>query len=250
MRSLIPRLMALRFAHGPSLCSWGANPTPRFLDSQLPCIYNTYQLVGILSRLTMNKHEQRSEETRNRILEAAELCFAQSGYDGTSVAQICQAAGVSKGALYHHFSSKQAVFLELLNRWLGAMDFQMASLGAEPFDAPGKLLSMSAIIGTVLKVPKEQLLIYLEFANKAARDPQVWGTTIEPFHRYHKLISNLIEAGISEGSLRPVPSETAARVVIALALGLLMQGYLDPEGADWDQVTNDGFNILLNGLQV
>ncbi len=198
----------------------------------------------------MNKHEQRSEETRNRILNAAESCFAQSGYDGTSVAQICETAGVSKGALYHHFSSKQAIFLELLTRWLGAMDFQMADLGGDPTNVPGRLLSMSAIIGTVLRVPKDQLLIYLEFVNKAVRDPQVWGTTIEPYHRYQELISGLIEAGVSEGSLRPVQPKTAAQVVIALALGLLMQGFLDPEGADWDQVTNDGFNILLNGLQV
>ncbi len=198
----------------------------------------------------MNKHKQRSKETRIRILNAAESCFAQSGYDGTSVAQICEEAGLSKGALYHHFSSKHAIFLELLDRWLTAMDFQMADLGGDPTNVPGKLLSMSAIIGTVLRVPRDQLLIYLEFANKAVRDPQIWETTIEPYHRYHKLISGLIEAGISEGSLRPVEPKTAAQVVIALALGLLMQGFLDPEGADWDQVTDDGFRLLLNGLKV
>jgi hypothetical protein len=53
-----------------------------------------------------------------------------------------------------------------------------------------------------------------------------------------------------EGSLREVEPDTAARVILGLALGLLMQGFIDPRGADWDQVTNTGFNILLNGLQV
>ena len=86
----------------------------------------------------MNKHEQRSEETRSRILKAAEGCFALSGYDGTTVSQICEAAGVSKGALYHHFDSKQAIFLELLSRWLKAMDFQLAGLGD---DRPATLLA-------------------------------------------------------------------------------------------------------------
>ena len=51
---------------------------------------------------------------------------------------------------------------------------------------------------------------------------------------------------VCRGALR----EQNPQVVIALALGLLMQGFLDPEGADWDQVTNEGFAILLNGLQV
>jgi AcrR family transcriptional regulator len=200
--------------------------------------------------LEMNKHEQRSEETRNRILEAAESCFAQSGYDGTSVAQICQEAGVSKGALYHHFDSKQAIFLELLNRWLEAMDFQLADLGGDPNGAPERLLSMSAIIGTVLMIPKDRLLMYLEFINRAVRDPQVWERTIEPYHRYHSQISDMLAADASEGTVQSVGPDTAARVIIALAMGLLMQGFLDPQGANWNQVTRDGFNILIDGLQV
>ena len=63
----------------------------------------------------MRRKQQRSEETRARLLEAAEACFSESGYDGTGVAKICRRAGVSKGAFYHHFETKQAIFLELLN---------------------------------------------------------------------------------------------------------------------------------------
>ena len=62
--------------------------------------------------------QRRGQESRERILEAAQLCFAQDGYNATGVAQICRRAGLSKGAFYHHFATKQAVFLELLNRWL------------------------------------------------------------------------------------------------------------------------------------
>jgi AcrR family transcriptional regulator len=198
----------------------------------------------------MNKNEQRSEETRNRILAAAESCFAHSGYDGTSVEQICQEAGVSKGALYHHFDSKQAIFLELLNRWLEAMDIQLADLGGDPADVPERLLSMSAIIGAVLMIPRDQLLMYLEFINRAIRDPQIWERTIKPYHHYHSQISEMLEAGASEGMELAVQPDTAARVIIALAMGLLMQGFLDPQGANWNQVTSDGFNILMKGIRV
>jgi len=61
--------------------------------------------------------QQRSEETRKHILEAAQRLFSAKGYDATGVAEICQAAGVSKGAFYHHFLTKQAVFLVLLENW-------------------------------------------------------------------------------------------------------------------------------------
>ena len=66
--------------------------------------------------------QQRSMETRKRILDAAQSLFSQSGYDATGVAEICRAAGVSKGAFYHHFPSKQAIFLELLDGWLSRLD--------------------------------------------------------------------------------------------------------------------------------
>jgi len=62
--------------------------------------------------------QQRSEETYSRILDAAAASFARNGYERTGVAEICHAAGISKGAFYYHFSSKQALFLALLQRWL------------------------------------------------------------------------------------------------------------------------------------
>ena len=52
--------------------------------------------------------QQRGEETHNRILDAAMEAFARDGYDDTSVAEICNLAGVTKGGFYHHFPSKWA----------------------------------------------------------------------------------------------------------------------------------------------
>lgn len=196
----------------------------------------------------MNKHQQRSAETQNQILNAAATCFANSGYDGTSVAEICQAAGVSKGAFYHHFPSKQAVFLALMERWLSGMDDQLQVLGGEQPDIPKRLLSMTHIVGRLLQVPNRELLIYLAFINQATRDPDIWQAAIEPYHRYRDVVAGIIAAGINQGSLQAVDPQTAASVVVALALGLLIQGFLDPEGADWPTVSQTGMRIVLEGL--
>jgi AcrR family transcriptional regulator len=48
------------------------------------------------------------------ILEGARRLFAANGFDGTSIDDIAEAAGVAKGAVYHHFASKEAVFLRVL----------------------------------------------------------------------------------------------------------------------------------------
>ncbi len=197
----------------------------------------------------MNKQQQRSIETRNRLLAAAEQCFAQNGYDETGVALICQTAGVSKGAFYHHFDRKQAVFLILLNRWLAGLDSQLTALEQNRNNVPDRLLAMSGIVGHLLQTPKEQLLIYLEYLNKAARDPQVWQATIEPYHLYRDQVAALISGGIDEGSLRPVEAEATANIMIALVIGILIQGYLDPDGADWNEVAEEGIGLLIQGVR-
>ncbi len=63
--------------------------------------------------------QARSEETRKRIIQVAVRLFSDHGYDSAGVAEICEAADVSKGAFYHHFETKHEIFMGLLNRWLG-----------------------------------------------------------------------------------------------------------------------------------
>jgi len=197
----------------------------------------------------VNKHRQRSLETQERILGAAETSFARFGYDGTSVTMICQAAGVSKGAFYHHFDSKQAIFLRLLNRWLAGLDTAMSIMSETSADVPGRIMAMSNILGQLLQVADKELLIYLEFINMAVRRPEVWREVIEPYHRYRAAFTDLIARGSNEESLRPIDPEAGGAIIIGLAIGLLIQGFLDPDGADWTKVSQEGISIMLEGLK-
>lgn len=194
--------------------------------------------------------QQRSEETRARLLQAAVECFAQHGYDGTGVAEICEHAGVSKGAFYHHFPTKQAVFLALLQSWLGGLDEQMAVLRSAAPTVPEALRQTALIVPHILQASTGQMPIYFEFVAKASREPDTWRATLEPYHRYHELFTHMIAAGIAEGSLRPVDPAAAAHAILSFAVGLVLQGVLDPHGADWALVAQDSMEILLKGLQV
>ena len=51
---------------------------------------------------------------RGRLIEVATSLFAEHGYEGTSVEAVLAAAGVSRGALYHHFAGKEALFSAVL----------------------------------------------------------------------------------------------------------------------------------------
>jgi TetR/AcrR family transcriptional regulator len=53
-------------------------------------------------------------DARNVLIKAAMACFAQKGYAGCSIREICQAAGVTKPVLYYHFHSKEELYQELM----------------------------------------------------------------------------------------------------------------------------------------
>jgi len=192
--------------------------------------------------------QRRGEETRSHLLQAAEDCFAQSGYDGTSVAEICRGAGVSKGAFYHHFPSKQDIFLELLDRWMAALEGQLRRVRAESDTVPEAFLSMTEMVRFIFQTAGDRLPMFLEFWTQAAHDPAVWQATIAPYRQFRAFFAEMIEDGIAEGSLRPLDPEKAAQAVVSLAVGVLLQSSLDPQGADWGQVAYEGIQMLLPGL--
>jgi AcrR family transcriptional regulator len=193
--------------------------------------------------------QQRSEETRSSILAAAAAGFAEQGYDATGVAEICRRAEVSKGAFYYHFSSKQDLFLELLERWLTVLDEQLEGVRTEEANVPEQLLNMTGMIRQVFQVAQHQLPIFLEFWTKAAHDPAVWEATIAPYRRYRAFFADMIQCGVTAGQLRSVEPDTAARVIVSLAVGLVVQGLLDTEGADWGYVAEEGMHMLLQGIE-
>ena len=65
--------------------------------------------------------EERSERSRRQILDAALKLFSHRGYGATSVIDIADEAGLSKGNVYHHFPDKETIFRTLLDRYFQAM---------------------------------------------------------------------------------------------------------------------------------
>src|SRR5512138_1851693 len=116
--------------------------------------------------------QQRSEETRSRIVESAIKLFSKRGYNKASVDEICAEAGVSKGAFYHHFESKQALFLALLDGWLRTIDSAIeASLDRT---APDTFLAMTEAFPYIFQTAGGGLPMFLEFWLQASRDEKIW----------------------------------------------------------------------------
>jgi AcrR family transcriptional regulator len=193
--------------------------------------------------------QPRGEETRTRILDVAQEAFARYGYDATGVAEICRRAGVTKGGFYHHFPSKQDVFLEMLERWLEGLDRQLQHMRSGEESVPEELLAMTEMVPAVFQEAGGRLPLFLEFLTKAAHSPVVWQATVAPFRKYHAFFAGMIRDGMAEGSLRSVDPDLASNLLLSFAVGLLAMGLLDPYGADWGLVAQEGMDMLLNGIK-
>jgi AcrR family transcriptional regulator len=190
--------------------------------------------------------QQRSEETRTKIMDSAIKLFSTRGFNAASVDDICQEAGISKGAFYHHFESKQALFLALLDSWLQVIDNAIEA--SKNKTAPETFTQMIEAFPYIFETASESLPMFLEFWLQASRDKTIWEASIAPYRRYHKYLTSLIKKGVQEGSFVEVDPELASRMIVSTAMGLFLQSLLDPKGAKWEKVARESTNLLVNSL--
>ena len=190
--------------------------------------------------------QQRSEETRTKIMDSAVKLFSSHGYNASSVDDICKEAGISKGAFYHHFESKQMLFLALLDGWLKTIDNAIEA--SKDQTVPETFMGITEAFPYIFKTAGDNLPMFLEFWLIASRDKKIWDASIAPYRRYQKYFTSLIKKGVDEGSFVEVDPELTARMIISTAMGLLLQSLLDPKGAKWEKVARDSTNMLINNL--
>jgi AcrR family transcriptional regulator len=181
-------------------------------------------------------------------MQVAEACFASQGYDATGLTEICRQAGVSKGAFYYHFPSKQALFLELLNAWLQRLDAQLEGVRADSTGVPDAILRMAKMMQTIIQEQQGQLPILFEFWVKAARDPVIWEAAVAPYRRYRDYFATMIRSGVESKALHADDPHLVAQMLVSLAIGLLLQGLLDADGTDWGDVTVRSVSMLLHSM--
>jgi len=141
----------------------------------------------------------RGEETRIRILDTALGIFRQQGYAATSVDDLCRASGVTKGAFFHHFESKEAVAAAAIEHW--------NSVAGALFEN-----------GPYWQVddPRERLLAYLDFRAELVQGelPEftcLLGTLVQETFVSHPALQAACGAGIEAHVATLVPTIEAAK---------------------------------------
>ena len=102
--------------------------------------------------------EERRAERREQILAGARRCFAANGYEGATVAKLEREIGLSRGAIFNYFGSKEELFAELAGQDSERLSVLWASGGIE------------AVVREVVELDPEWLGVYLELIRRIRND--------------------------------------------------------------------------------
>jgi len=155
---------------------------------------------------------QRSAEMRARLLAAARRLFAEKGYAGTSTPEIVAAADATRGALYHHFSDKQALFRAVVEDEAAAVaaDIEADSAGLQ--SARDALLAGAKAYLAAMQAPGRTRLLLVEGPSVLGRDEM---DVLDAQHAARTLRDGLAAAAAS-GEIDQFPQEALALLLSAL----------------------------------
>jgi AcrR family transcriptional regulator len=167
-------------------------------------------------------------QVREELLAAAARVFARRGFHGASVEAISEDAGLSTGAIYSNFRSKEDLFLSLYEDRIERRRGELRSAVERAGGGLAGVAAASAEVGEAFRRDRYWFLLYFEFALHAARDPAF----ARRFRKVRKAGLRQLERGLGEGlahsGLDPtLPPVQLARGLRALSYGLALERLVD-----------------------
>lgn len=177
--------------------------------------------------------QKRAQETRQLILDAAHRVFSAHGYGQTSVDTIIAAAGISKGAFYHHFDSKGDLFAALL-------DYRVRRCADQIAGATGTATSLREAVEYLARTgvqsykdDPEWMRLYMEFWLQATRDPSARDAVARSMRECRELVAGMLRAGQRAGAVRSdLDADAAAAILSGVFDGAILQAAVDPEAVN------------------
>jgi AcrR family transcriptional regulator len=184
--------------------------------------------------------------TRDDILQSAAQVFRQKGFHGASMADIAEAVELKKASLYHHFTSKQEILLELLDRALEMVTESMAKVMAQEISTEEKLrLAMRTYLKTLSEQGDLVSVLLLEFRSL---EPEFYARHIPHRDRFEQMWRDLVQQGVDDGTFQCESASMAARGVLGV-LNWTITWYRHDGKMSVEQITDVFADLFLNGLK-
>ena len=183
--------------------------------------------------------------TRDRILEAALEVFARKGYHRARVDDIVRASGTSKGAVYHHFPHKQAVFLALVDEFAARLAGAVAEAIAARHGALAKVEgALMAALDTFAGNERLARLILLEAVSLG---PVYQAKRAEVAGRFTALIRGYLDEAVADGSIPHLDTRVATLAWLG-AVNEIVTQWLHAEVPDLEATIPALTRVLLRSI--
>jgi TetR/AcrR family transcriptional regulator, repressor for uid operon len=170
---------------------------------------------------------ERQHAKRKQIVEAAIECFARRGFHATTTAEICAAAGMSPGNLFHYFDSKDAIIQAIAEEDQRETAAMFAQLDA----ADNVLDALLEMAEGAMTLASDQVYarISIEIAAEATRNPKITAMFVVNEGQTKAALVALLARGIDRGQIdRTLDPILAATWLIALLDGAIGRAVMDP----------------------
>ncbi len=169
---------------------------------------------------------EKQHARREHILDAAERCFIEKGFHTATMADICRGAGVSPGALYIYFASKEQLIIGLCSREKERFTNELSAISGD--------IELLAALQMLAKryccdEPIEKVRLHIQIRAEAGRNPIIGATVQDMDKTVRDNLVALLEREKERGWIAPqLPAEIIVRTMGALGDGLFLQRALDP----------------------
>ena len=150
--------------------------------------------------------EEYKRKKKKEILSGALACFAKKGFQAATIDDIVAYSGISKGAIYNYFKSKEEIYLELLNEQTESANARLAEKISVFSSAEEKLeylFDLYRDMSPFSQERKDRITVQLEFTLHSSRDENLNRILNERGKKFFlKLITDIMEEGQNTGEFR------------------------------------------------
>ena len=193
--------------------------------------------------MAVRRRNETMEENRAKLIAAARKAFAANGFAASSMDDLTADAGLTRGALYHNFGDKKGLLAAVVAQVDGEMAQRARKAGASTQNDWDDLLAEASAYIAMALDPEVRRIVLLD-GPAFLGDPSRWPSQNACLEMTKQAVAKLI----SDGVMRPVDIEAAARLLSGAALNAALWVAASDEPGSVLPKAVDAFRLMATGL--
>ena len=195
------------------------------------------------------KRNSNKDKSRNQILDAALKVFVKKGYAQTRMDDIVDVSGLSKGAIYHHYRSKNELFLSLIDHWETYFFTDIFKKSIKDQDPDTLLREIVRDVVYAFKHKKYVFLAELEFWSLANHDETVRLRTKELYVKLLNMFKSIVLKGIKNKDYKQINVDVASLSIMTALQGVIWFSIFEDSKLSAEEYLNDVIEFIIFGFK-